>query len=189
MPIINSQLLWSRSLFAFATHSCHFDWSIMSMGWDNVSEPPSRSYMNVVNHGEMMPAGENTWLVHQSSLAFLQAESSNVRWRTKAFRSLSCKHFVHTCKWFFHTVKSYDVGPSALLPIRRKACCDFLTLEESIASAGFETSDPFIQWQHDNHYTTEATTAMLISLFVSFNVVVCNNIWSNTRYLTELQFP
>jgi hypothetical protein len=38
---------------------------LLSPGWD----------MNMENHGEMMPAGEN-WLVHQSSLAILPAESS-----------------------------------------------------------------------------------------------------------------
>jgi hypothetical protein len=26
-----------------------------------------------------------------------------------------------------HAVKSYDMGPTALLPLRRKACCGFLS--------------------------------------------------------------
>jgi hypothetical protein len=32
--------------------------------------------MSMENLGEMMPAGENPWLVHQSSLEILPAESS-----------------------------------------------------------------------------------------------------------------
>jgi hypothetical protein len=58
---------------------------IMSMLWDYVSElrPPSgllfipRWYMSMESHGGMILTGENSWLVHQSSLAILPAESSS----------------------------------------------------------------------------------------------------------------
>jgi hypothetical protein len=54
------------------------------MGWDYVSEPrPSLAYcsspgwyVSVEDHGMMLPAGNNSWLVHYSSLVVLRAETS-----------------------------------------------------------------------------------------------------------------
>jgi hypothetical protein len=56
-----------------------------------------------------------------------------------------------------HAIKSYDVGPPVLLPLRRKWYCRFLSLLNSIASAGFELANLGFNGKHDNHYTTEAT--------------------------------
>jgi hypothetical protein len=61
----------------------HIDWLIM-MGWDYVSEllPPMGLlfipwwYVNMEIMVMMMPAGDNSWLVHQSSLAVLPGETS-----------------------------------------------------------------------------------------------------------------
>jgi hypothetical protein len=54
---------------------------LMSMGWDYVSklQPPTgllfspRWYMSMDNRGRMISTGENSWLVHQSSLEILPA--------------------------------------------------------------------------------------------------------------------
>jgi hypothetical protein len=35
--------------------------------------------------------------------------------------------FVHTSKWFLNALKSYDMGPTALLLLRRKVCCGLLS--------------------------------------------------------------
>jgi hypothetical protein len=35
--------------------------------------------------------------------------------------------FVHTLKLFLHAVKSYDMAPTAVFPLRRKAGCGFLS--------------------------------------------------------------
>jgi hypothetical protein len=34
--------------------------------------------------------------------------------------------FIHQ-NYILHAVKSYDMGPTDLLPLRRKACCGFLS--------------------------------------------------------------
>jgi hypothetical protein len=35
--------------------------------------------------------------------------------------------FVHVSQVIFlHAIKSYNMGPPALFPLRRKACCEFL---------------------------------------------------------------
>jgi hypothetical protein len=49
------------------------------------------------------------------------------------------------------------MGPPALLPVRRKACCGFLSTLKSITSAGFEPAILGSSGKHNNHYTTEAT--------------------------------
>jgi hypothetical protein len=51
---------------------------IVSMGWDYISELPPAGLLfhplgdvSVENHGGMTLAGENIWIVHQSSLKIL----------------------------------------------------------------------------------------------------------------------
>jgi hypothetical protein len=41
---------------------------------------------------------------------------------------------------FLHATKSYNMEPMALLPLRRKECCRFLSPLKSIALAGFTFS-------------------------------------------------
>jgi hypothetical protein len=73
---------------------------IMSMRWDYVSElrPQTsllfipRWYKSMENHGEM-PAGENSWLVHQSFLVILPAESSGSKQREWAKGIMDLKYF------------------------------------------------------------------------------------------------
>ena len=47
----------------------------------------------------------------------------------------------------------YDVGPTALLPLRRKACRGFLRPKNPTASAGFEPANLGTKGQHatDGH--------------------------------------
>jgi hypothetical protein len=52
------------------------------------------------------------------------------------------------------------MGPPALLPIRRKLCCGFLSPLKSIASAGFEPAILGSSGKNTNHNTTEATPAL-----------------------------
>jgi hypothetical protein len=79
--------------------------------------------------------------VHQSSLAILPAQSSNIKQeeRAKEMMNLALRNiFVRTCKVisFLHSARSYDMGHPALLPIRRKACCGFLSPLKTIALSG-----------------------------------------------------
>jgi hypothetical protein len=44
----------------------------------------------------------------------------------------------HKSQGFFYMPHICDMGKTALLPLRRKACCGFLRLKNPTASAGFE---------------------------------------------------
>jgi hypothetical protein len=46
-----------------------------------------------------------------------------------------------------HAVKSYDMGPPALLPIRRKVCWGFLSALKIHRLGRVWTRDPWVQWQ------------------------------------------
>jgi hypothetical protein len=72
--------------------------------------PSPGRYVSVESHGD---DDDNSLLVHQSSLAVLPAETSGES-RRNGRRSEN----------FFLSV-SYDMEPSALLPIRRKVYCEF----------------------------------------------------------------
>jgi hypothetical protein len=56
-----------------------------------------------------------------------------------------------------HAVKSYDMGPTALLLFRRKAGCGFLSPLKSIAPVGFEPTNLGYNDKHANYYTTKVT--------------------------------
>jgi hypothetical protein len=63
---------------------------------------------------------------------------------------------------FFHAVKSYDMGPPDLFPIRRKMCCGFFRPYKSIVSDGFEPATLGFSGKDTNYYTTEATTGTVL---------------------------
>jgi hypothetical protein len=58
-----------------------------------------------------------------------------------------------------HAIKSYDMGPPALLTLWRKGCYRFLlpVKVHRLASAGFEHANFGSNGKHVNYYTTEAT--------------------------------
>jgi hypothetical protein len=53
------------------------------------------------------------------------------------------------------------MGPPALLPIRRKVCCGFLSPLKCIALAGFEPATFGSSGKNTNHYTAKATMSFL----------------------------
>jgi hypothetical protein len=64
----------------------------------------------------MMPAEDNSWLVYQSSLAVLRAETSGAS-RRNGWRNENCCIFCvfDTSTGLLHAVKSYDTRPPAIL--------------------------------------------------------------------------
>ena len=48
----------------------------------------------------------------------------------------------------FYMPQIYDMGPTALLPLRRKACWGFFRLKNPTASAGFEPANLGTRGQH-----------------------------------------
>jgi hypothetical protein len=122
--------------------------------------PPSW-YINVENHGGVMSTGKNSWFVYQSSLAILPAESSGSgrEERARGIMNLALiSIFVHTCKCFLHAVKSQDRVPPALLPLRRKACCGFVSPLKIDRLCWVWTRALGSNGKHTNHFTTYATT-------------------------------
>jgi hypothetical protein len=67
----------------------------------------------------IMTAGDNSLLDYQSSLAVLPAQTSGASRRNGRSENFAKQYLKYL-------EGSYDVGFSALLPIRRKAYCEFL---------------------------------------------------------------
>jgi hypothetical protein len=97
----------------------------------------------------------NFWLLHQSSLAILQAETSGrkqEKW-VKSMKISPSEVFLFILVIFLHAVRRYDVGYPTFLSLRRKVCCAFIALK---SPSGFEAANLSSNGKHANHYTTEA---------------------------------
>jgi hypothetical protein len=92
-----------------------------------------------------MPAGDNSWVVHQSSLAVLPAETygasrgNRQRVRILPFQYLKYLKGSLTCRKV--------LLPLALLPIQRKVCCGFLSPIKIHRLDRVWTHDSRAQWQ------------------------------------------
>jgi hypothetical protein len=139
---------------------------IMWMRWEYISELRSptgllfipRWCMSMELHDGMYSTEETSLSVHQSSLAVLPTESSGSKQqeRVKGMMNFALLNiFVHTCKWFLHAEKPYDLGPPSLRPIQRKACCGFLSPLNIQRLSRVWTREPWVYLQE--RYTTEAT--------------------------------
>jgi hypothetical protein len=138
---------------------------IMSMGWDYASElRPQRCPLfipQVIYEHELwwndIDRG-NSWFVHQSSLAFLPAESSSSKAGVTGegnYEFSIWSIFVYISKGFLTCRKISRMGPTALLALRRKACCWLIGLKNPSLSAGFENVNLGSNDNHANHYATE----------------------------------
>jgi hypothetical protein len=161
-------------------------------------------YMDIEKYGGMMSTEENSRSVPQNSLAVLPAELSGSKQeeRGREWWIWPCEVFLFILTSdFLHAVKSYDMEPTALLLLRRKVCCGFL----SIALAGFEPANRWSDGKHGNHYTTEATFTQLKAhvgnrkkCFIDYftrnffpnriPVCVSDRLW-NTLYLLKMNGP
>jgi hypothetical protein len=63
------------------------------------------------------------------------------------------------------------MGPPALLFLRRKVCCGFLSPLKTIASAGCETANLGYSGKHTNHYNTEVTNNNSVKFIYVFNSI------------------
>jgi hypothetical protein len=106
----------------------------------------------------MISTGENSRFFHQSSgkptSSHLVENQEEHAEGNDEFSSRNIFFFAHRSD-FLHSIKSCDMGLTALFPLRRKACCGFLSPIKSIASAGFEPVNFGSNGKHANHYTTE----------------------------------
>jgi hypothetical protein len=96
----------------------------------------------------------------QHYLAILQAEPSSSISGESGRKKLFCLrniYFILVVE-FLDVVKSYNIGPPALL-LLRKACCGFVSPLKTIPSAGYEPANPGSNDKNTNHYTTERLSA------------------------------
>jgi hypothetical protein len=148
--------------------SAHKTWyfidSLIVWGETDVSEPwPSLAYCTGANVSVgsmvMMPAGitpdSSSTALWQS---YQQRRLEHIGGMDEGMR-ISCVQYLRSSTVLLHVVKSYDMGPPALLvrPIRRKVCCGFLSPLKSIPSAGFEPATLGSSGKQTYHYPTEAT--------------------------------
>jgi hypothetical protein len=76
-------------------------------------------YVSMESHGGDDVGWDNSWPVHQSSLAVLPADIWKVREMDEGLRILPMSIW-DTSRDLQHAIKSYDMGPPALLPIREE---------------------------------------------------------------------
>jgi hypothetical protein len=106
----------------------------------------------------VMRAGDNSWLVHQSSLAILPAETSGAI-RRNGRRSEN----------FAYQYLKYVKGPLICRKILRHGTSGFTSHPKEVvlrifiallASGVFESANLGFSNKHTNHYTTEATLTL-----------------------------
>jgi hypothetical protein len=96
----------------------------------------SRWYMSMENRDGIISTGETP---DSSTRALWQAYHQSCSSKTGGTREENDEFCVSKCflfilrSDFLHAVNSYDMGPTALLPLRRNSCCEFLSPSLSIA--------------------------------------------------------
>jgi hypothetical protein len=85
--------------------------------------------MGMENHGGVMAARGKQLIRPPELCGSLNKLSSSIAGEyEKEIMNLAVRStFVRTKKGFLHAVKSYNMRPTALLPLRRNACCGFLS--------------------------------------------------------------
>jgi hypothetical protein len=131
-----------------------FDWLIM-MGWEYVSElrPPTGLFFIprvICEHGEPW------WWWRR--LEITPDSSNRAVWQSYHLRHLGKiggmdegVRILRTSIWntsrdLLHAVKSYDMGPAALLRMPRNVCCGFLSPLKFHRLGRIWTRDPWVQW-------------------------------------------
>jgi hypothetical protein len=107
----------------------------------------------------MIPAGDNSRLVHQSSLAVLSAEISGASRRNGRGSDNFAYQYLRYLKSSLKCLKILRHGASGFTSHLKKGVLRiFIALKKSIALAGFEPATLAYSGKHTNHYTTEVTS-------------------------------
>jgi hypothetical protein len=138
---------------------------IMSMGWDYVSELKLPTvllfipHMSMEKHGGMISKGVN-WVIHQSSLTILRAESSStkqLKWRSKWWirpTKYLCSYYFgryFKCRKILHGANGITTSPKeGVLRI-----FIFILKNHPSPSAEFEPANFDSNDKQANYYTTE----------------------------------
>jgi len=80
----------------------------------------------------------------------------------------------------------YDMGPTALLPLRRKACCGFFRPKNPTPSAGIESANLSTKGQHATPRPLKPMTVLLLYInlgcsdsFSPSNEILCHTFCSD----------
>jgi hypothetical protein len=97
-------------------------------GWYRTKRPMQLRPLSDVSY--YLLSSNHSRFIHQNSLLWLQQKHLVAKrgeiWR-KCTWILPISISVYTSRVLQHAVKSYDMGPSDLLPIRRKSYCGFVS--------------------------------------------------------------
>jgi hypothetical protein len=125
----------------------------------------------------MMPAEDNSWLVHQSSLAVLPAETSRAsrrngrkEWEFGLAKNLAeqyLKYFKGSSNTLYR-LTTWDPQHT----IRRMVCCGFLSPLKVHLLGRIWDRDPWVQWQSLN--TTEQGDVLVYIVTSSRLFILCN---------------
>jgi hypothetical protein len=72
-------------------------------------------------------------------------------WARNGRSNLARQSDFHVIAGFFNMPQSCDVGQTALIPLRRKACCGIFRPKSPMALAGIESAILGTRGQHANH--------------------------------------
>jgi hypothetical protein len=143
--------LWSSKLL----RTCVMP-SLIMMGWDCVSEPRSPTGLLFIPRVICQHGKPRWWWC---LLGITPDSSARTLWQSYQQRHLGPVggkeeewEFLPISTWntsrdLLRALKSYDMGPPALLPIRRKACCGLLSPLKMHRLGWIWTRDPWVQWQ------------------------------------------
>jgi hypothetical protein len=146
--------------------SCPLGMMIMSMGWDYVSElRPPVGLLFISRGGILYNHGKPWWNAVDRGNLVATRRNGQRKWRILALQSF----LLILASDFWNAVKSYDMGPTALLPIRRKACCGFLSPRPYLNPRTLNLGS---NGKHANRYTTEATVLRPSCNGTSFRILV-----------------
>jgi hypothetical protein len=86
----------------------------------------------------------------------------------------------------FYMPYSYDMGPTALLPLRRKACWGFFCPKNPTASAGCEPANLSTKGQHATSRPPKSLTSLLTYLITPWSRVLLEKL---TSFQLVKKFP
>jgi hypothetical protein len=124
-------------------------------GWDYVSKLRPPTDLSFIPH-MLYEFEEPRWNDIDGEKLLIRPPERSRRNMAKEMLNLPTKYLFHTRR-FFNMPQSYDMGPTALLPLCRNSCYSFLSpLKIPSSSAGFE---PANLGSNVNHTTTRPPRA------------------------------
>jgi hypothetical protein len=124
----------------------------------------SASYASMESHGMMMLAGDNAWLVYQSSMAVIPAETSGASRRNGRRSGNFSYQYLKYLKGSLICRKILRHGTSGFISHPKEGVLRIcIALKNPSPRPGFKPATLGSSGKHTNHYTTEATTQRILA--------------------------